>query len=118
MDVIDIGLKVFDRLVDKYGEDPESRLLFLAGCMTGYKWFVINSDKTLLVTDRGISATWEDDVFTQINANLQAEKRKHDEEVAKKFAAELEKSKDKFKNGDTYEFWSNNSNNINIDIKF
>ena len=75
MDVIDIGLKVFDRLVDKYGEDPESRLLFLAGCMTGYKWFVINSDKTILVSDGGISANWEDELFTQINADLRADLR-------------------------------------------
>jgi len=65
MDVIDIGHKVFDRLVDSYGEDPASRLLFLAGCTTGFEWFVINSDKQLIVTDHGISSNFEDEVITQ-----------------------------------------------------
>jgi hypothetical protein len=118
MDVIDIGHKVFDRLVDKYGEDPASRLLFLAGCTTSFEWFVINSDKTLLVTDHGISANFEDEVITQINTEIKEELRKRDEAVAQKFVQEMEKGRDKFKDGDTYEFWSNSSNNINIDIKF
>ena len=118
MDVIDIGHKVFDRLVDSYGEDPQSRLLFLAGCTTGFDWFVINSDKTVLVTEDGISANFEDEVITQINDEIQAEKRKLSEELAKKITKELEMGRDKFKDGDTYEFWSNNSNNINIDLKF
>lgn len=118
MDVIDIGHRVFDRLVDFYGEDPQSRLLFLAGCTTGFDWFVINSDKTVLVTEDGISANFEDEVITQINNEIQAEKRKLSEELAKKITKELEKGRDKFKDGDTYEFWSNNSNNINIDLKF
>mgnify|MGYP000167671068 CR=1 FL=1 len=91
MDVIDIGHKVFDRLVDTYGEDPASRLLFLAGCTTGFEWFVINSDKTVLVTYHGISANWEDEVITQINADIQAEKRKLDEAAAKKVPAGEEK---------------------------
>jgi hypothetical protein len=30
----------------------------------------------------------------------------------------MEKGRDKFKDGDTYHFWSDTSNNINIDIKF
>ena len=118
MDVIDIGHRVFDRLVDFYGEDPQSRLLFLAGCTTGFDWFVINSDKTVLVTEDGISANFEDEVITQINNEIQAEKRKLAEELAKKITKELEKGRDKFKDGDTYEFWSNESNNINIDLKF
>ena len=118
MDVIDIGHRIFDRLVDTYGEDPASRLLFLAGCTTGFEWFVINSDKTVLVTDHGISANWEDEVITQINADIQAEKRKLDEAAAKKVTEEMEKGRNKFKDGDTYEFWSDTSNNINIDIKF
>ena len=118
MDVIDIGHKVFDRLVDSYGEDPESRLLFLASCTTGFEWFVINSDKQLTVTDHGISANFEDEVITQINAEIKEELRNRDEAVAKKFAQEMERGRDKFKDGDTYEFWSNSSNNINIDIKF
>ena len=118
MDVIDIGLKVFDRLVDKYGEDPESRLLFLAGCMTGYKWFVINSDKTVLVSDGGISASWEDEVFTQINADLRADLRKIEEAAVKKVTDEIASGQNKFKDGDTYEFWSDTSNNININLKF
>ena len=118
MDVIDIGLKVFDRLVDKYGEDPESRLLFLSGCMAGYEWFVINSDKTVLVTESGISASWEDELFTQINADLLAEKLQVEEAAAKKVTDEIASSRNKFKDGDTYEFWSDTSNNININLKF
>jgi hypothetical protein len=118
MDVIDIGHRIFDRLVDSYGEDPKSRLLFLAGCTTGFEWFVINSDKQLKVTDHGIFANFEDEVITQINAEIKEEIRKRDEEVAKKFAQEMEKGRDKFKDGDTYHFWSDTSNNINIDIKF
>ena len=53
-----------------------------------------------------------------INNEIQAEKRKLAEELAKKITKELEKGRDKFKDGDTYEFWSNDSNNINIDLKF
>ncbi len=118
MDLIDIGNKVFDRLVDTYGEDPESRLLFLAGCTTGFEWFVINSDKKLLVTENGISANFEDEIITQINTEIKSEKRQRNEEVAQRFAKEMEKGRDKFKDGDTYHFWSDTSNNTNIDIKF
>jgi hypothetical protein len=118
MDVIDIGNKVFDRLIAEYGEDPGGRLLFLAGCTTGFDWFVLNSDKTLTVSEFGISANFEDEVITQINEELAAARRSREEAAAANFAKELEKGRDKFKDGDTYEFWSNNSNNININIKF
>ena len=118
MDVIDIGHKVFDRLIDAYGEDPESRLLFLAGCMTGYQWFVINSDKQVTVTETGVSANFEDEVITQINLELMKEKRRVEELAADKVIKDLDKGLNQFKNGDTYEFWSNNSNNININLKF
>lgn len=117
MDVIDIGHRVFDRLVDSYGENPESRLLFLAGCTTGFDWYVIDSDKQLCVRENGISANFEDEVITQINLEIREILRKRDEEIAKKFAKELEKGRDKFKDGDTYHFWSDDSNNINIDLK-
>jgi hypothetical protein len=117
MDVIDIGNRVFDRLIDKYGEDPGGRLLFLAGCTTGFAWFILNSDKTLTVSELGISANFEDEVITQINDELSAERRIRDEAVAAKFAKELEKGRDRFKDGDTYEFWSNNGDNININLR-
>lgn len=118
MDVIDIGNRVFDRLVDTYGEDPESRLLFLAGCTTGFEWFVINSDKKLLVTDSGVSANFEDEVITQINLEISTMIKQKNEAVAAKFAKEMEKGREQFKDGDTYHFWSNDSNNININLKF
>lgn len=117
MDVIDIGNKVFDRLIAEYGEDPGGRLLFLAGCTTGFSWFVLNSEKTLTVSELGISANFEDEVITQINTEILAERRIRDEAIAAKFAQELEKGRDKFKDGDTYEFWSNTGSNININIK-
>lgn len=118
MDVIDIGNRVFDRLVDAYGEDPGSRLLFLAGCTTGFEWFVINSDKKLLVTENGISANFEDGVITQINLELTQLKKQRDQEIAKRITQEMEAGRNKFKDGDVYHFWSNDSNNINIDLKF
>jgi len=118
MDVVDIGNKVFDRLVDAYGEDPEGRLLFLAGCTTGFEWYVLNSEKKLLVTENGVSANFEDEIITQINNELLAERRKRDEEIAKRITAEIEKNRDKFKDGDTYHFWSDDSQNININLKF
>jgi len=117
MDLIDIGNRVFDRLVDTYGEDPESRLLFLAGCTTGYEWFVINSDKKLLITDNGISLNFEDSVISQINFELTELKKKREQEIAERITQEMERSRDKFKDGDTYEFWSNDLHNINIDLR-
>lgn len=117
MDVIDIGNKVFDRLIAEYGEDPGGRLLFLAGCTTGFDWFVLNSDKTLTVSEFGISANFEDEVITQINNEITSAKRIREEAAAAKFTKELEKGRDRFKDGDTYEFWSNNGNGININLK-
>lgn len=118
MDVIDIGHKVFDRLIAEYGEDPDSRLLFLAGCMAGFDWHVINSDKKLIISEVGVSANFNDDVINQINIELKEIQRIKDEEVAKNFAKELSKGRDKFKDGDTYHFWGDDSNNTNINIKF
>lgn len=118
MDIIDIGNKVFDRLVDSYGEDPESRLLFLAGCTTGYEWFVINSDKRLFVTENGISYNFEDEVINQINLEISEIKKAAELELAKRITKEMESGRDKFKDGDIYHFWSDDSKNIDINLRF
>jgi hypothetical protein len=107
-DIIDLGNKVFDRLIDAYGETAESRTLFLYGITTNTRWSIIGSDHWVLVQADGVFMDFEDPILSDLSQQWLAIRA--DQEKAET-AARLQKFKDEYtrptpKDGDTFTFWS------------
>jgi hypothetical protein len=107
-DIIDLGNKVFDRLIEEYGETQDSRMLFLYGITTSTKWSIVGSDRWVLVHADGVSINFEDARISSLSSEWQmirAEKTKTDlAERLKRFRAEYEKPTPR--DGQTFNFWS------------
>lgn len=65
-DLIDLANRVFDVLVKKYGELPESRTLFLYTATIDSTWFIINSSHSIKVSTSGAKATFAEPEIDEI----------------------------------------------------
>jgi len=71
MTLVDIGNRVFDRLVDAYGENPADRLDFFHHVMAEQPWNLLGSaGSTVKVSITEISFNFEDEILNQIQAEI------------------------------------------------
>lgn len=107
-DIIDLGNRVFDRLIEEHGETQESRTLFLYGITTSTKWSIIGSDKWVLVHADGVMINFEDDQLAALSNEWRSIRDEQDKAALadrlKRFREEYEKPTPK--DGDTFDFWS------------
>jgi len=127
MNLIDIGNQVFDQLVAAHGENPEERLNFFTCILSEQPWFLPswtkeNPDANVSISQSGVSFGIEDAVISAINAKIQEEiaQIKAEELAAARAEAQAERAKAErmLKDGAIYNFWEDQSNNTNIEIKW
>jgi hypothetical protein len=127
MNFIDIGNRVFDQLVAAHGEIPEERLNFFTCILAGQPWRLPswtreNASAVITVSQTGISFGIEDSVISAINTKIQEEiaATKAKELATEQAQAQAERAKAErmLKDGAVYNFWDNQSNNTNIEIKW
>jgi hypothetical protein len=106
-DLIDVGNLVFDRLTQAHGEIAESRTLFLYGITIGNTWFVLESVKWVLIEPAGITKNFEDTVIEQVDAKWKAFLLAKEQIVADKVIQQIKPKGSGPKDGDTFEFWQN-----------
>jgi len=107
IDVIDLGNRVFNRLIDAHGEIEESRILFLYGITTSTRWDISGTGRWVQVHDGGVSCNFEDDVIDILSSKWQQIKSQRTqlavEARLKKFRDEYERTTPK--DGETFNFW-------------
>lgn len=106
-DIIDLGNKVFDNLIDKYGELSESRTLFLYGITMGTTWFIINSTKTILIEENGIIKNFDDPIINDLNEQWKAVKFEKERRAANIILSKIKGEGHTPKDGEIYNFWQN-----------
>lgn len=108
-DLIDLGNKVFDILVKDHGEDPASRTLFLYAISVDnpQPWYVLGSDKRVMITQSGVSISFQDDAISSLNLEwtklIDDKKAAQADQVLSKIKSQNFSPKD----GDTFNFWEN-----------
>jgi len=108
-DLIDLGNRVFDILIKDHGEDPESRTLFLYSLSidSPQPWYVLGSDKRVMITQSGVSISFQDDAIASLNLEwtklIEDKKSEHANRVLSKIKSQNFSPKD----GDTFNFWEN-----------
>ena len=107
-DIIDLGNKVFDRLVEEYGESQESRMLFLYGITTSTKWSIIGSDKWVLIHADGVMTNFDDGRLADLSEQWRSIR---DEQSKVAVANRLKTLREEYekpspKDGETFNFWS------------
>jgi hypothetical protein len=108
-DLIDLGNKVFDILVKDHGEDLTSRTLFLYAISVDspQPWYVLGSDKRVMITQSGVSISFQDDAISSLNLEwtklIDDKKAAQADQVLSKIKSQNFSPKD----GDTFNFWEN-----------
>lgn len=125
MNLVDIGNKVFDRLVAAHGENPAERIAFFQCIMSNQPWFLPswtkdNPDARLSISNEGIWFGLEDAVIDELNLQIRAigqdKLEKEQADYIKKERVEREKAELMLKDGAIYNFWENNKDSTNIEI--
>jgi hypothetical protein len=62
-DIIDLGNKVFDRLLEAHGETTDARLLFLYGITVGNDWHIPGTNKVVHIAMDSVSKNFPDQVI-------------------------------------------------------
>lgn len=106
-DLIDVGNRVFDRLILAHGEMPESRTLFLYGITTGTTWTIIDSTKWINIEKTGITKNFEDSEIDQADRDWKFQLESQTQAAAQKIIDKIKPKNDGPRDGDTYEFWRN-----------
>lgn len=108
-DIIDLGNKVFDHLIEAHGELPESRTMFLYGITMASTWFILGTNKTLIIEEGGITKNFEDRYLDELSAEWKKIKFNREyvaaQEIKRLISPENQASSPK--DGDTFNFWSN-----------
>lgn len=107
-DIIDLGNLVFNQLIVAHGESEESRLLFLYNITVGEPW-TINTNKTIVVSNEGVSISFDDQVIHELNGQWKLLLLSKREAAADAERAKMNSGVNKFKDGDTFEFWQNDN---------
>lgn len=105
-DIIDLGNLVFNQLVKDHGETEESRLLFLYNITVNEPW-IINITKTVQLSEAGVLINFEDSVISDLNAEWKQILFNRELAKADKQRESMNANINKFKDGDTFEFWQN-----------
>jgi hypothetical protein len=109
-DLIDLGNLVFDELLKNHGEQPTGRELFLYSLTHGQPFYLLGSDKRIVVTGDGVSKNFEDSAIEALDkqwkAQIQAAREKIASEITKRIKSEDQQPKD----GDIFNFWSGEGN--------
>jgi hypothetical protein len=106
-DIIDLGNRVFDRLIEAHGEIEESRMLFLYGITTATRWDVNGKDLWVLVQQDGVFSNFNDPVITGLSNRWQVIRQNRTkaevENRLKRFREEYERPAPK--DGEVFNFW-------------
>lgn len=108
-DLIDLGNKVFDHLIEAHGELPESRTMFLYSITVGSTWYILGTNKCLTIEEGGLSKNFEDRFLEEIGLEWKKIKFNREYEAAQKIkrAISPENQANSPKDGDTFNFWGN-----------
>lgn len=108
-DIIDLGNKVFDLLIEAHGELPESRTIFLYGITMGSTWFILGTSKMIVIEDSGLTKNFEDSRLDKLNEEWKQLKFNKELEAARKIKSMIspENQENSPKDGDTFNFWGN-----------
>lgn len=117
-DIIDLGNKVFDYLIDKHNELPESRTLFLYSITAGTPWYIINTNNVLIIEEAGITINFIDAELTIINDEWLAIQFEKKRKLANSILQKIKSETNSPREGDTYEFWKNEEPFRNITFNF
>lgn len=105
-DIIDLGNLVFNQLINKHGEVEESRLLFLYNITVGEPW-IINTNKVVQISETGVSISFDDSVISELQVQWKGLLFNKQEKAADNERAKMNAGVNRFKDGDTFEFWQN-----------
>lgn len=108
-DIIDLGNKVFDHLIEAHGEIQESRMLFLYHITTGTPWHILGTDKFLIVEEGGVTKNFEDRFLDELTLEWKKIKFNREYEAAQRIkrAISPENQANSPKDGDVFNFWGN-----------
>jgi hypothetical protein len=108
-DIIDLGNRVFDRLIEAHGELPESRTIFLYGITTGSTWFILGTEKTVTIEDGGLTKNFEDIVLDALDSEWKQLKFNKELAAAQQIKRMIspENQANSPKDGDTFNWWNN-----------
>ena len=108
-DIIDLGNRVFDHLIEAHGELPESRTIFLYGITNGSTWFILGTDKTVTIEESGLIKNFEDLKLDQLDSEWKQLKFNKELAIAQRIKRSIspENQLNSPKDGDTFNFWNN-----------
>lgn len=104
-DIIDLGNRVFDRLIEAHGEAADARLLFLYGITVGNDWHIPGTNKVIRVAIDQLTKNFPDPaidmLFESWRKTVATIDRDRNERALARMRAEYEFQ---VKPGDVYEF--------------
>ena len=108
-DIIDLGNRVFDHLIEAHGELPESRTMFLYGITTGSTWFILGTVKTLTIEEGGLTKNFEDLFLDELTLEWKKIKLNREYLAAQQIKRIIspENQGNSPKDGDTFNWWNN-----------
>jgi hypothetical protein len=109
-DLIDLGNLVFDELLKSHGEQPEGRELFLYSLTLGQPFYLIGSDKRIVITGDGVSKNFEDSEIDALNEKWKEQIRAARERIASEITKRIKSEDQQPKDGDIFNFWSGEGN--------
>jgi hypothetical protein len=107
IDLIDLANLVFDELLKKHGEEPSGRELFLYTMTLNQRFYLINSNKTIHISSSGISKNFDDFEIDKLNIQWQEQLQSNKEKLATEFLKRIKSEQTTPKDGDTFNFWNN-----------
>jgi hypothetical protein len=103
-DIIDLGNLAFDVLISKYGELPESRVLFLYSITQSEPWQILGSNNMVHITASGIIKNFKDETLEEYHKQwtglIEEAKIKESDAIRKS----INQNKIQLKEGDIIEF--------------
>lgn len=116
-DLFDLARLVFDELLKSHGEQEASRELFFYSVVHDQPFYLLGSNNVIQINGAGISKNFDDlaidSLHTQWTNQVQAQKQK----IAAKISAEIKAPQKQPKDGDIFNFWSNDSDSDWKEIK-
>lgn len=108
-DIIDLGNRVFDHLIEAHSELQESRTLFLYSITAGTTWFILGTDKALTIEAGGVTKNFEDPKLDSLDAEWKTIKFQREHAAAQKIKSLIspENQSNSPSDGDILNFWGN-----------
>ena len=107
-DIIDLGNRVFDRLIEAHGELQESRTLFLYSITQGSTWFILGSNLQILIEEGGVTSNFEDPVILAIDKDWKDSKIRKEYKAAQEIKKKINPDNQNHspKDGDIFNLWT------------